>query len=371
MTESKPSRRAVVFLVAGSLLIAAVAAEVVVRLAGYRPALLEPDMFVALDDDLCPFGLKPGWDGYYCGKRVTVDERGYRTVRSDVPNPARAKEASPKAVLLLGDSVVFGQGVEDHETFASRLQQRYDRERAALRVENIAVPAYSTWNEVGALRRYFADGGRADQVLVLWVANDPTEGLDPLGIRSGEFRQMGDGFFHRTVGWTYRRWYTSYLAADAMKRLMGRRQAPEAVVGTDRRLLARSLEGLAAMHMESRGRGAGLLVGIYCDRPMLDAAGQPSAPTLRLLEQIRATGVSAFLVLSHHREVPPEEATVSWSDPHPSHRAILSATGDLFRELERAEGLTPEQAGAVSRSQGMSGTGTSAASGLTSGSGGS
>jgi len=67
------------------------------------------------------------------GRRTTINRLGYRG-RELVPGPA----AEATRLVLLGDSIAFGIGVSDDETFASLL----DRDGGELEVVNLAVQGY-------------------------------------------------------------------------------------------------------------------------------------------------------------------------------------------------------------------------------------
>lgn len=343
MTERRPGRGALAVLVLIGLAVGAALAEVAVRAAGYRPALLDPGMFVAINDDLCPFGLKPGWKGYYCGKEVTVDQDGRRVVVSPIRPRLSPGEQARRKVLLLGDSVVFGQGLHDDETFASRLQQRFDAARIPWKVENIGVPAYSTENELGALRRYLATS-TPSRVVVIWVSNDPTNSVDPLGIRSGEFRQLSSDLLHRTLAWTYRHWYSLSLVAESAKRLVQHRDPPDMDRNERLDLLQRSVDALQAMRQLTESHGIELRVGVYFDNSMAAELGKQRSWTAAVLFAMQKAGLRPFEVISHVRKLPRAEVTVALNDPHPSARAVNIAVEDIERELE----------GPVGRAQGHS-----------------
>ena len=108
----------------------------------------------SLYDSIVPAGsrfkLRPG-------TAVTVPERygditysfnrdGYRDADPD-PRPGRRR------IVLLGDSVSFGLGVDQEEIFAHRLEERLGAEiDPAYELLNLAVFAYHTGNELDAFR---------------------------------------------------------------------------------------------------------------------------------------------------------------------------------------------------------------------------
>lgn len=99
--------------------------------------------------------------------RVTHDSRGYRQAERSV-----ARNGDVLRVLTLGDSIVYGWGVEAHERFTDRLEARLERELPReVEVWNLGVPGYSLDQ---TLWTYELHGRplRADVVMVCVVMND-------------------------------------------------------------------------------------------------------------------------------------------------------------------------------------------------------
>jgi hypothetical protein len=110
--------------------------------------------------------LRPGVRVLVDGQATSVNRWGQRGREHD---PART--GGRRRVLVLGDSVAFGYGVADEETFAARLEGR------GLEVVNMAVPGYGTDQ---ALLRLEREGGRwrPDVVLLNFcVENDPVDNV--------------------------------------------------------------------------------------------------------------------------------------------------------------------------------------------------
>ncbi len=97
--------------------------------------------------------------------RVTTDAFGLRGHDADSRRPCR--------VMMLGDSFVFGHGVNDDETFSHLLQERLDVAFPGMySVINAGVNGYDTIRE-GGLYQELADVFHPDLTLVNFVANDP------------------------------------------------------------------------------------------------------------------------------------------------------------------------------------------------------
>ncbi len=127
------------------------------------------------DPDLV-FRHAPSWQTRYGDVQVRYNERGLR-------DRAIADKAEHELrVLALGDSVTFGWGVPQEETFAAQLDTILgDRLDRPVRVINGGVGGYNTVQEVAYFRR---DGLplQPDLVILTYVENDvdvTPESFDP------------------------------------------------------------------------------------------------------------------------------------------------------------------------------------------------
>ena len=116
-------RRTTLLLFAGSLLVALLILEGVSRLVMSR-MFHDPRIFS--EDPYTSFALIPGKVDRHSSREYQVsyqiNEQGFRG--NPVPLP---KQADTKHVLILGDSFVFGVGVDEGEDVSSRLQELYDK----------------------------------------------------------------------------------------------------------------------------------------------------------------------------------------------------------------------------------------------------
>ena len=118
--------RATLILLAGSLLVALLILEGVSRVVMSR-MFHDPRIFS--EDPYTSFSLIPGIVERHSSREYEVsyriNEQGFRG--NPVPLP---KQADTRHVLILGDSFVFGVGVDEGADVSSRLQELYDKNQA-------------------------------------------------------------------------------------------------------------------------------------------------------------------------------------------------------------------------------------------------
>lgn len=97
-------------------------------------------------------------------------------------------------IAVLGDSVTFGFGVENEETYPSTLERKLNDTGSRYKYEvlNFGVGGYSSRDEALMLR-YKAIRWNPDLVIVGYVSNDPE--IDPI--------QQLHAYFHKPVWWQH------------------------------------------------------------------------------------------------------------------------------------------------------------------------
>ena len=88
--------------------------------------------------------LRRGFRGYDLGELATINRLGYRG-----PEHAFARSSGRTRVVMLGDSIAYGAGVKDGQTFSALLESR----NPSLDVVNLAVGGYGTDQELIRLER--------------------------------------------------------------------------------------------------------------------------------------------------------------------------------------------------------------------------
>jgi lysophospholipase L1-like esterase len=114
-------------------------------------------------------GNAPNAEGSSFGMAVYTDEHGFRVPKGGVPGDAGKADA----ILLLGDSVGFGPAVEEHDTFAGRLRERF----AASRIYNSSVIGYSTPDYRNVVDAFVPVHPEVRAVVLLYCLNDGTSAV--------------------------------------------------------------------------------------------------------------------------------------------------------------------------------------------------
>jgi hypothetical protein len=152
--------------VAVSLIAGVAVVEAWVRWS-WDPKRGTPGFFVA--DAQLGQRLAPGYDGWFAGVPVRINELGFRDHRE------YALQKSPQTfrILVLGDSVTFGHGAIYDATYPYLLEQRLREWRPDVdwQVWNLGVPGYNTSQELALLNRV-GPRFQPDLVIVGFFEND-------------------------------------------------------------------------------------------------------------------------------------------------------------------------------------------------------
>jgi len=194
----------------------------------------------------------PGWRGlqFVEGRKVAV--------RSNVlglrgPEIA-AKAPGERRVLMLGDSFIWGMGVEDDETIPARIQQDLQAKGEKVSVGNAGMFGTSPREWGYTLERYLPSFQPDLVVATMYVGNDVLDLLqEPLSVVDGWLMTSGPAGLARE-SWRFRMMVTSVL----WRRLEG--------------LWQNSLETLAIRAIKPIGPGISMAEALFLDRdPSRDA----------------------------------------------------------------------------------------------------
>jgi hypothetical protein len=159
--------RKLVLLTLPCLLLILLVVEGLLRLFGYTPYYLENEAFIPSRNPEILYELRPGFKGLYARVPIAINSSGFRGKEwAPDGNLARLR------IVVLGDSIAFGQGVQENETLAEQLETRLRLKRSApVEVMNLGVPGYNTCQEYWTFKERVLPL-RARVVLLLYVDND-------------------------------------------------------------------------------------------------------------------------------------------------------------------------------------------------------
>lgn len=244
-----------------------------------------PSGLFAIDDEL-GWRLRPGASGVHRSRyfRVTyaINAIGFRD-----PERSAAKDPATRRILLLGDSQVFGWGVEEGERFSAGIERR----EPTLAVWNLGVPGYGLDQQVLAYERQ--EQLPADEALLfvtestlsrmrvdrLYRKRKPRFTLDASGALRLERPPAGSATRGELL---YRVLSPFHLPYFVERRLAARQRTPRAARDLDP--LVRAVIERAAAVARERGQTLGVLAAL-------------PAPAAAALARVCADAGVAFLAI--------------------------------------------------------------------------
>jgi hypothetical protein len=281
-----------------ALALAALAGEALVRATGALDQGPVPRRLLeATGAAEPPYRLRAGVRLAVLGRDVRVSSLGLRG-----PEIAPRPPSGSRRVLVLGDSVAFGWGLDEAESFPAQLEGQLRARGVAAEVLNAGVPGYSTASEA-ALHRELAPELAPDAVVLAVSLNDftPTPSLSPLGFPQGAGAQPTPGWLARSELYALLRWRIGLLRAPvaagedpeygARLALFLRRAA----IASRERFYAEAggpgwepiERGLSELSADA---GPRLLVAIFPEEDQIEAAGE-RLPQRRWAERCEALGL--------------------------------------------------------------------------------
>lgn len=170
-------RRGELLLLAISTMFAIGLAEALVRLIdplgiAYYAEMKRYRQAQIADDELV-YKHPANWSAVLQGVSVSTNEYGFRDRAIEAKRPGELR------IVTLGDSIAFGWGVDESQTFTRQLEQILsDALNRPVRNINTAVASYNTEQEYALLRRYY-DVLAPDVVILVVVSNDDEIAVRP------------------------------------------------------------------------------------------------------------------------------------------------------------------------------------------------
>ena len=157
--------KGVLLLTMSAIVMTLACVEILLRVSGYIPYYLDAQAFVASRNPQILYELRPGFHGLYAGVPVSINARGFRGHELVTNNGAGV---AATRIMTIGDSITFGQGVQDDATLAEQIKKHYNKyqETQSVEVYNLGVPGYDTCQEYWL---YNERGGEINPNLVLLI----------------------------------------------------------------------------------------------------------------------------------------------------------------------------------------------------------
>lgn len=208
-----------IFVSVGELL--ARALHVVDRMNGFPRAL-----YLATDLPDLPYQLRPGVHVTIRNFSVRVNTLGLRGAET-----TQRPTAGRRRLLVLGDSVVYGDGLDEADTFPVLVEHDLAAGGMAAEVLNAAAPGYNTAAELTWLRE-FGLALSPDTVILGVSLNDygPAPVMTPAGILASEpgTRSRLPWLTNHSELYTLLGWLTTYARGDFWWQKVGkRREGPQ------------------------------------------------------------------------------------------------------------------------------------------------
>lgn len=349
-------------LMIGATAMAAAVCEIGARIAFPAPPdpTREPQIVYRVDP-LMRYVLAENQRGWIDDGFVTTNAFGFRGANVDVPKPHGRFR-----IVTLGDSVAFGWGVNDGETFSAQSQALLRARRPDLDVElvNLAVPGYATRQEVELLDRHLARL-QPDVVLVGFYSNDLPDTFEEMSAGSGggttiATRSTANGRILRMnpapSSWAERQARRSralYTATHALKQLLhhgegkpGSNMELELLSNTSSPQLESAWRQIATQfgRLQQMAHAAGFSVGVVMLPPREQVGGRFTEDGYQSHVRALAEQAGFFVVdplpsLAQHVAGPP--LFVPYDRNHPSalgHKIIAEAVVDALERGGRVPG---------------------------------
>lgn len=158
------------------------------------------------------YRIKPNFGGVLEGVQVTINSHGYRD-REFIKQRPQEEDL----IAILGDSITFGQGVPQDETFPAILEKLLNESKSGqkhFRVWNLGVPGYNTMQEYEVFKSLVLPA-KPTWVFLAYVIND----VEP--VNQGALKLIAGNKTEPTKSWFSYQWDKSIVVHIAKNRLGG------------------------------------------------------------------------------------------------------------------------------------------------------
>ena len=269
------------------------------------------------------YELKPNLDATVFGVEVRTNRLGMRSPEITIEKPDGVRR-----IAALGDSVTFGWGVRQDQTWPRVLERRLNADGPRFQVIDMAVSGYNSRDEATL---FLARGAplNPDLIVIGYVLNDPdiypTQPLRLAYLRPAWWQHSSLLRLARKLLWKYDIW--KYGGGDYVRYLHRDPACRGSVIDSFRELA-----------QWAGPRGVPVAVMIF---PELSVSDGPAYPYADVHEQVahaaRADGFAALDLYPVFAAHPRAVLTISADDPHPSafaHELTGRALESFIRGLE-------------------------------------
>jgi len=271
---------------------------------------------------------------YMLGKnQVKINAHGLRD--EEIPF---TKPEDEKRILVLGDSVAFGWGVSQGETFSDRMEPLLQQQTGTRwQVINAGVNGYNSEQEAAYLR---IEGIRysPDFILLIYVSNDVDEVLEPNVTTWRRYPTWPPNLPEALNRLKQRSYLLQLTHLFIRMNKMDQARAAASIEGgapsgrknrsmTDHPNWLRSKEALLDIARQSREASIPFLVGLYSS---LDSGFDPA-----FIVDLQDAGIDAMPLQPAWKDIPENVSYVSRIDSHPNalvHQSIAEYLVKVFRQ---------------------------------------
>lgn len=338
-----------ILIVAAALITSFLLVEIALRVMNYHPILMEMDMFVEKNNDLLPYSLKPNYEGNQVGKYVKIDGNGNRIIKPKIANTS--DDVSEKTILILGDSVVFGFGLENDETIASQFQNLINKNDSKHVVKNISAPGYTSWNEYEALRLYLNEH-EVDIVILFYVFNDITKDNNALRAmrqdQKNEYSPLKRVLYKNIYSLTLINQISSRIKSIARnKERSGRNTSNVNNVNVvdqlysaylNQEALDYSMDAISKIKSLCVKNNIELIVVLprfhiwYYNHPQFSEDFEKE-----IIARLNQIGINGYIAKAHVENLSVEDINVHENDFHPSALAVKYIVDEIYEKIENGK----------------------------------